>query len=117
MAPEQLLKKTYGLNGEVSNRTDLWAAGVMLYRMLTGKMPFGEENKDYENIHSEIISKEPDYGKVPAKYELVIKACLQKHASARPADANSVLRMLEDASEEVIRKYHYPDDNQRTDQP
>jgi len=114
MAPEQLLKKAYGLNGEVSNRTDLWAGGVMLYRMLTGKMPFGEENKDYENIHSEIISKEPDYSKVPAKYQGVIKACLQKHASARPADANAVLRMLDDAPKKSSDNTIIPDDNQRT---
>jgi serine/threonine protein kinase len=111
MAPEQLLKKTYGLNGEISNRTDLWALGIMLYRMLTGKMPFGEENKDYENIHSEIISKEPDYSRVPSKYQPVIKACLQKYASARPADADAVIKML-DAVQKQQDKH---DDGERTD--
>lgn len=100
MAPEQLLKKTYGLNGEISNRTDLWAVGIMLYRMLSGKMPFGQENKDYENIHSEIITNEPDYSIVPSKYQPVIKACLQKHAGARPADADAVIKMLDSAPEQ-----------------
>ncbi|MBS1521828.1 MAG: protein kinase [Bacteroidetes bacterium] len=95
MAPEQLLKKTYGLNGAISNRTDLWAVGVMFYRMLTGKMPFGEENKDYESIHDEIITKEPDYSRVPGRYQPMIKACLQKHASARPEDAEAVLKMFD----------------------
>jgi len=95
MAPEQLLKKTYGLNGAISNRTDLWAVGVMFYRMLTGKMPFGEENKDYESIHDEIITKEPDYSRVPAQYQPIIKACLQKHASARPEDAETLLKMFD----------------------
>jgi serine/threonine protein kinase len=95
MAPEQLLKKTYGLNGAISNRTDLWAVGVMFYRMLTGKMPFGEENKDYESIHDEIITKEPDYSHVPARYQTVIKACLKKHASERPEDAEAVLKMFD----------------------
>jgi serine/threonine protein kinase len=95
MAPEQLLKKTYGLNGAISNRTDLWAVGVMFYRMLTGKMPFGEENKDYESIHDEIITKEPDYSRVPAQYQAIIKSCLQKHASARPGDAETLLKMFE----------------------
>lgn len=95
MAPEQLLKKTYGLNGAISNRTDLWAAGVILYRMLTGKLPFGEQDKDYQSVHDEIISCEPDYSLVPDQYQPVIKACLRKHASARPAGAEAVLKMFD----------------------
>ncbi|MBS1521827.1 MAG: protein kinase [Bacteroidetes bacterium] len=122
MAPEQLMKKTYGLDGEVSNRTDLWAAGVILYRMLTGKMPFGEENKDYENIHSEIISKEPDYSKVPAKYQSVIKACMQKHASQRPANADAVIEILDKPEKKIPpsddrEKTDFLDDNRFKKQP
>ncbi|HEY9000837.1 MAG TPA: protein kinase [Mucilaginibacter sp.] len=94
MAPEQLQKKTYGLNGEISERTDLWAVGVIFYRLLTGKMPFGDVNKGYENTYDEIINKEPDYRAVPVKYQPVIKGCLRKYASARPETAQSVLDML-----------------------
>ncbi|HEY9000839.1 MAG TPA: protein kinase [Mucilaginibacter sp.] len=115
MAPEQLLKKTYGLNGAISNRTDLWAVGVIFYRMLTGKMPFGEENKDYESIHDEIINQEPDYSRVPARYQPIIKACLQKHASARPEDAETVLKMFDNEYKEKKQIVHdVQEDRERT---
>src|SRR6185503_18966919 len=110
-----LLKKTYGLNGAISNRTDLWAVGVIFYRMLTGKMPFGEENKDYESIHDEIITKEPDYSRVPAQYQLIIKACLQKHASARPEDAETLLKMFDGEYRELKKIVTPPqEDTERT---
>ncbi|HTD40112.1 MAG TPA: protein kinase [Mucilaginibacter sp.] len=114
MAPEQLLKKTYGLNGEISSRTDLWAVGVILYKMLSGKMPFGDADQSYENTHDEIINKESDYSKIPAKYQPVIKACLQKYASARPADAHAVIDLLDAAQKKQPEHDTTLDDKERT---
>jgi serine/threonine protein kinase len=94
MAPEQFLTKTFGLNAAISNRTDLWAFGVILYRMLTGKLPFGTEG--YEETRSQIIEGEPDYTLVPEKYKAVIKGCLQKYAANRFADAETVIKVLND---------------------
>ena len=96
MAPEQFLNKTFGLNGTISNRTDIWAAGIILYRMLTGNFPFGgRESQGYEALLEEITQTEPDYNHIPAKFLPVIKGCLQKKAADRFADAEAALKALE----------------------
>ncbi|XLS29599.1 serine/threonine-protein kinase [Flavobacteriaceae bacterium M23B6Z8] len=95
MAPEQFFKKKFGWNGEISNRTDIWAVGIILYKLLTGKFPFGEGIKDYELIREEIIEKEPDLTPLPEEYREVVKACLQKNAHDRVSSAAALQEMLQ----------------------
>ncbi len=95
MAPEQFFKKKFGLQEAVSERTDLWAIGVILYRMLTGELPFGHGQKDYELIRDEIVEKAPDISKIPDNFKGLIKACLQKKAVDRAASAQELLMHLE----------------------
>ncbi|WP_340200836.1 serine/threonine-protein kinase [Ascidiimonas sp. W6] len=95
MAPEQFFKKKFGLNGEISARTDLWALGIILYKLLTGKFPFGEAQKDYELIREEIIEKELDLNELPEAYKEVVNGCLQKEASNRIGSASELLQMLQ----------------------
>ena len=83
MAPEQFFKKKYGLNGEISERTDIWAIGVIMYRSLKGKMPFGDGLNDYELIREAIISQNPDFIGVNNKYIELISQCLEKEANKR----------------------------------
>jgi serine/threonine protein kinase/formylglycine-generating enzyme required for sulfatase activity len=53
MAPEQVRGETHRLDG----RTDLWALGVILYRGLTGRMPF--PGRIPEEIFEEILQRDP----------------------------------------------------------
>ena len=94
MAPEQFYKRKFGLNCEVSNRTDIWAIGVLIYKLLTGKLPFGNDSKDYETIRDEIVDKEVDLKEVPKNFKQIIKACLQKKAIDRPETATALLHDL-----------------------
>lgn len=87
MAPEQFLPKAFGLDETVSNRTDIWAFGVIFYRLLTGRLPFSSQEQ--------ITDAEPDLTQVPARYRNLIRTCLQKHASKRYASAKEVLLDLE----------------------
>ncbi|MGA9325914.1 MAG: WG repeat-containing protein [Salegentibacter sp.] len=95
MAPEQFYRKRFGLNGEISEQTDLWAIGIIVYRILTGKRPFGHQIKDYELIRDEIINSEPKLSLVPEKYKGVIQSCLKKKAIDRPKSAISLLAKIE----------------------
>ena len=93
MAPEQFMPKTFGVDGNISNGTDIWAVGVILHRMFTGKLPF--------NSPEAITDVEPDYGQVPLKYRALLKGCLQKHAAKRFPDVKAVLETLNNARQPV----------------
>lgn len=94
MAPEQFFKKKFGLNGEISERTDIWAIGVILYRMFTGKFPFGDGKKDYELIRDEIVNETPDFSVVSEDFKAIIQGCLQKDASKRIGSASELMKMF-----------------------
>src|SRR5207253_2997145 len=58
MAPEQARGKT------LDKRADIWAFGVVLYEMLTGRRLFAGET--ISDVLAEVLTKEPDCDRVPA---------------------------------------------------
>jgi serine/threonine protein kinase len=84
MAPEQL-------RGErASSRTDVWAMGVMLYEMATGRQPFAGKTP-YE-LSSAILNQPcpmlPE--KLPGALMTVIERCLQKDPQERYENADAL---------------------------
>jgi formylglycine-generating enzyme required for sulfatase activity len=53
MAPEQVRGETHRLDG----RTDIWGLGVILYRGLTGRLPF--PGRSSEEVFDEILHRDP----------------------------------------------------------
>jgi serine/threonine-protein kinase len=91
MSPEQI--RADSLDG----RADLWALGVVLYEMLTGRKPFRGDEK--VAIADAILHEEPE---APSMYrrdlsealEGLVRRLLQKDRTKRHATADEVLREL-----------------------
>jgi serine/threonine-protein kinase len=81
MAPEQM-------RGEaVDARSDLWACGVILYELLSGKKPFN--GATLVDLGAKIISSEPAPlpATIPPAVARMIERCLRKEPAARPQHA------------------------------
>jgi hypothetical protein len=98
MAPEQILGE------KVDGRSDIYAAGAILYEMLTGSAPFTSDNiMGYVNKHlKEPVeppsSRAPDQP-IPEELEKLVLELLEKNRVARPARAAEVADALEEFSE------------------
>jgi len=87
MSPEQVRGHA------VDARADLWALGVVLYEMVTGRRPFGEGH-DTSVAHA-ILEEDPDRpsklrAEVPAQLEGVILTLLEKESARRFASAGAL---------------------------
>jgi Tol biopolymer transport system component len=75
MAPEQAKGK------RVDSRADVWAFGVVLYELLTGKQLFGGE--DLTEILASVVKEQPDLRAVDKRTRKLLEACLQKDPRKR----------------------------------
>jgi serine/threonine protein kinase/formylglycine-generating enzyme required for sulfatase activity len=94
MAPEQVRGEAHRLDG----RTDIWALGVILYRGLTGKLPF--PGRDSEEIFDEILHRDPrpprmSDPRVDPELERICLRCLSRRMGDRYMTAADLASDLE----------------------
>jgi Tol biopolymer transport system component/predicted Ser/Thr protein kinase len=94
MSPEQARGKA------VDKRADIWAFGVVLFEMFTGKRLF--EGETVSDTLAEVLTKEPDWGRVPAKVRWLLEACLQKDPKLRLQAIGDWRLLLTDVQQQVI---------------
>lgn len=102
MAPEQIQGKP-----PLSNRTDLYALGCVLFEMLTGRTPF-TGNAMAEILQQHLQKAPPKVSSFtldcPVPLEVLISDLLEKDVNRRPADAQAVAARLRLLNEEVVVK-------------
>jgi Tol biopolymer transport system component/predicted Ser/Thr protein kinase len=88
MSPEQARGKM------VDKRADIWAFGVVLYEMLTGRRLFTGE--DAGEILAAVIKEEPQWEKVPAQVRRLLRRCLEKDPQKRLRHIGDVMALVDD---------------------
>lgn len=98
-SPEQMEGK------ELDNRSDIYSLGVMMFQMLTGKMPLQAETHTfggwYKTHHHQsprtFASVDPNL-KLPKALETTIMGCLEKDPKNRPQSVNEIIKTLDPLS-------------------
>ncbi len=107
MSPEQLLGR------DVDERCDLFAAGVLLYQLITGKTPFPAN--DIPALLQKLLHEKPTpmrelRPEVPSALEDVVARALEQNAKDRFQTADEFKRSLEDALKEALANPEKPID-------
>ena len=79
----------------VDKRADIWAFGVVLYEMVTGRRLF--EGEDVTETLALVIKGEPKWEGIPANVQRLLKSCLQKDPKRRLRDIGDAWHLLEEA--------------------
>lgn len=93
MAPEQ----SGHLNKKIDSRSDLYALGIVLYKIWTGRTPFiGEHAADM--VHNHLVASVPDLNQwrkdSPIAIQKIIEKLLRKNPEARYQSSNGLLADL-----------------------
>ena len=93
MAPEQFV------TGQSSVQSDVWALGVILYELASGRHPFARPDaEDFQAIRAIQFSDPPDLSEIvpgiSPELKSVIATCLEKNPATRYASAAEVREAL-----------------------
>jgi Tol biopolymer transport system component/predicted Ser/Thr protein kinase len=91
MSPEQARGKP------VDKHADIWAFGVVLFEMLTGRRLF--DGTDISETLASVIKEEPDWSRAPYKVRRLLRRCLEKDPKNRLHDIRDMNILLEETPE------------------
>ncbi len=89
MSPEQVARDP------VDARTDIWGVGVLLYEMITGRLPFGDGATVRDDLLA-IVTEPPRPLPVAVHADVreLVDGCLSKDPDGRPCSAEALLEEL-----------------------
>jgi hypothetical protein len=83
--------------GNYNKQIDVYASGIILYEMLTGRVPF--EGESAGEILMKHLTSTPDLSKLPAAYVPVVERALRKNPAHRFPTMGEMARGVETAGE------------------
>ena len=98
MSPEQARGQP------VDKRADIWAFGVILYELLTGKMLFGDSRNVSDSLAA-VLTREPDFHALPKdtppRVRRLLELCLRKDPKQRLRDIGDARLLLDEREPEA----------------
>ena len=101
MSPEQIRSQT------VDARSDIFSLGIVLYQMLTGKLPFTGD--DVNAVMFQIVNDDPPKpssvdSEIPEALDRIVLKCLEKKPGDRYANADELAKELRSALDNMLRE-------------
>jgi serine/threonine protein kinase/beta-lactam-binding protein with PASTA domain len=91
LSPEQVA------TGDADARSDVYAAGIMLYELLTGAPPYSGDTAisvAYRHVNSDVPPPSQIAGEVPPELDELVLRTTRRDPAVRPADAAAMLSEL-----------------------
>ncbi len=98
LSPEQLER------GRADARSDIYAAGIVLYEVLTGHPPYGGDTPlavAYQHVHHDVPKPSEEVPGIPWQVDELVARTTRRDPGGRPVDAGAFLAELADLRKDL----------------